>query len=82
MDYTPPQPTATQAPVTFELTKDVTGKPPEKRGVYVLVDNNGTEVKLPHKPKSGCNKCFGRGHRGIDIKTGKFVICRKCYKMI
>lgn len=82
MDFVAPVAQHPQPTPSYELTKDVTGKPPEKRGVFVLVDKNGTEVKLPYKPKAGCNKCFGRGHRGVDIKSGKFVICRKCYKMI
>jgi hypothetical protein len=25
--------------------------------------------------KQGCSKCFGRGHRGMNLKTGNHVPC-------
>jgi hypothetical protein len=80
MDYTPQQPKPQTAPATeYALVEDVTGKPAPKRGVYILRDGNGTEIKLPHAPKPSCNKCYGRGHVGMDTATKKFIICRKCY---
>lgn len=83
MDYTPPVPASPkpQAP-SYELKKDITGKPPEKRGVQMLKDKNGTEVKLPYPPKEKCKKCYGRGYIGTDARTGRFVICVKCYPML
>lgn len=81
MDYTPKTDQQTP-PTTYELTKDVTGKPPEKRGVHVITDKAGTQVKLPYPPKTKCKKCYGRGYVGIEVKSGRFVICRKCYPMV
>jgi hypothetical protein len=82
MDYTPKSTTPQPSPTTYELTKDVTGSPPEQRGDYVLTDKAGTQVKFPHHPKKNCKKCYGRGYLGMNIKNGRFVICHKCYSKI
>ena len=31
---------------------------------------------LRRYPKANCKRCFGRGHIGIDRKTGRYVPCR------
>ena len=90
MEYIPqvPQQPAPAAPV-YELKKDVTGKPPEKRGPQILTathnDKDGKEVKfqfkVPYPPKSSCKICYGRGYIGWDIKTGAVFPCRKCYPL-
>ena len=72
---TPPQP-------TYELKSDVTGKELVKRGVFILKDKNGTEIKCPYPPKKKCKKCYGRGFIGTNAITGRLIICRKCYPMI
>jgi len=83
MDYTPPVAAPTKPPQpTYELKKDVTGKPPERRGVQTIKDKNGSEVKLPYPPKKNCKKCYGRGYVGTNVITGRFVICTRCYPMI
>ena len=82
MEYTPRTEPKGQPTPSYELKKDVTGKPPEKRGVYVLTDKNGTQVKLPYPPKNKCKHCYGRGYLGMDTITGKLVICRKCYPRV
>lgn len=83
LEYTPQTPAPQPPPKSeYVLVNDVTGKPPVFRGVYRLVDGNGHEVKLPYQPKSNCNKCYGRGHLGMDSKTKKFLICAKCYPMV
>jgi len=33
------------------------------------------------KTNDGCPKCWGRGHIGKDLKTGKHILC-KCLKKI
>ena len=46
MDYTPQQPTQPPAPQpTYSLIKDVTGKPPEKRGPQVMIATRYVEDK-------------------------------------
>lgn len=82
MDYIPKETPQQAPPPSYELAKDVTGKPPEKRGVQVIVDKAGTQVKLPYPPKSNCKKCYGRGYVGTDVKSGRFIICKKCYPMV
>lgn len=80
MDYTPtPVQQPPSPPATYELKKDVTGEPPEKRGVQTIRDKNGAEVKLPYPPKKDCKKCYGRGYLGMNAKTGRLIICGKCY---
>ena len=81
MDYIPKIPQQPQAPPTYELVKDVTRKPPVARGIFTLKDKNGTEVRLPHPPNPDCKRCHGRGYTGTDAKTGKLLICLKCYKL-
>lgn len=66
----------------YVLTKDITGKERPKREPFNLKDKNGNEVRLPHHPNKNCNKCYGRGHVGIDLMTAKFVICKKCYPIL
>jgi len=93
MDYIPqtipqPQPSQPSQP-TYELKKDVTGKPPEKRGPQELtairMDRDGKQVKfqfkVPYPPKSKCKKCYGRGYIGFDAHTGNVFPCRKCYPL-
>lgn len=80
--YTPQQPKPQPAPPTqYDLVKDVTGKPPEHRGEFILTDKNGTKVRMPHAPKSNCKRCHGRGFVGTDAKTGRLVVCHKCYQL-
>lgn len=81
MDYTPQVPQQKVAPPQYELTKDVTGKPPEHRGEFIVTDKNGTKVRLPYAPKAKCKRCRGRGYTGTDIRTGRLVICLKCYQI-
>jgi len=82
MEYTPIVSTPNVTPPSYELKKDVTGKPPEKRGEYILTDKNGTNVKLPYSPKNDCKRCYGRGYTGINLKNGRFVICNRCYPKV
>jgi hypothetical protein len=82
MEYIPKPPQQQPAPPpVYELTKDVTGKPPEHRGPFILKDRNGTSVRMPHKPKDNCKKCHGRGYVGMDARTGRIVVCHKCYQV-
>ena len=81
MDYTPPVTQQTPPEPQYELKKDITGKAPEPRGLFVLKDKNGVEVKLPHPPKAKCKKCMGRGFVGTDAANGKLFICMKCYSI-
>lgn len=37
-----------------------------------------TEIEA-FKPKANCNKCYGRGHRGIQTETGNYILC-KCVR--
>lgn len=39
----------------------------------------GEWVELGKRPNPGCKKCHGRGHRGKDIVTNRYVPC-KCVK--
>lgn len=36
-------------------------------------------IVVPPRPNPGCRKCFGRGHMGVNIQTGKYRTCPKCY---
>jgi hypothetical protein len=89
MEFTP-QPLK-QQPTTapsYELNKDVTGKPPEKRGETFLTDKNGNQVRVPYPPVKSCRKCYGRGfvgyHAGERVAElkGRLIICTKCYPMV
>lgn len=83
MDYIPKEtPQAASPPPSYELKKDVTGQTPEKRGEQIITDKNGNNVKLPYPPKVKCKQCWGRGYLGTNVKTGRFVICRKCYPIV
>ena len=79
MDYTPKTTEQNPAPITYELKKDVTGKPAPKRGTQLLSNHKGHKMKVPFPPKANCKKCNGRGYVGTDTKTGAMLICRKCY---
>lgn len=79
MEYTPKISTPNVPAPCYELKKDVTGKAPEKHGEVILTDRNGTNVKLPYPPKSDCKRCYGRGRIGTNVKTGRIIICQKCY---
>ncbi len=90
MDYTPQQPQQKPQEPTYELKKDVTGKPPPARGPqtikvvkYVEVDGKEQkqeiEVKVPFAPKAHCKKCHGRGYLGFVAKTGQIIPCVKCF---
>ncbi len=89
MEYTPPTPKDTEQKPTYELQKDVTGKPPPKRGPQILkvpIKNEKgetilVEAKVPRLPKANCKKCFGRGYIGLDLRTSKPCMCNKCYPM-
>ena len=86
MDYTPPVPQQSVAPPpTYELKKDVTGKPTPKRGVQIIKDNRGNEFKVPFLPNPKCKRCKGRGYVGhMDINTSMIglIVCLKCYPLI
>ena len=82
VEYTPKEISSSTPPTTYELSKDVTGKPPEKRGEQIITDKTGVQVKLPYPPKVKCKKCYSRGYLGTDAKTGRFIICYKCYPMV
>ncbi len=92
MDYTPSQPQQQAPQVTYELKKDVTGKPPPERGLQLIsavryIKQDGKEVKhtinvrVPHKPKSNCKVCYGRGYKGWTADD-QVIACPKCYKGI
>jgi len=79
MDYTPKaEPSPVAAPVSYDLQKDVTGKPVPKR-INVITDTKGNKVRVPFAPRSNCKKCYGRGYIGNNMADGSMVICRKCY---
>ena len=90
--YNVPPPKAGPAPA-YELKKDITGKPPVKRGPQTLKairyeeQEDGTEKKLeiefrvPFAPKSNCKHCYGRGYVGFDSRTDGILVCRKCFPM-
>lgn len=82
MEYIPKETSQAVPPPTYELAKDVTGKPPVQRAGKVLVDKAGNKVQLPYPPKSNCKKCRGLGYLGTDVKSGRFIICKKCYPMV
>ena len=80
MDYIPTQPQQPQAPAAeYVLVEDVTGKPPPKRGVQILSDTKGHQLKVPYPPKANCRRCYGRGYVGVDLKIKQLTPCRKCY---
>jgi hypothetical protein len=92
LEYTPTPPKQQQqllANPEFVLVKDVTGKPPPKRGPQVLKavhqDKDGKptviEFKVPYPPKANCKKCRGRGYNGFVTEGSDRLlnICRKCY---
>jgi hypothetical protein len=90
MDYTPTPPPQAPAPAPeYELKKDVSGAGPVKRGpqvINIIRYNEKNEkqvipVKVPYAPKPKCKECLGRGYVGVDLKTGRVVICKKCYPM-
>jgi hypothetical protein len=83
MDYTPPTAKAPEPlkPV-YELTTDVTGKPPPKRGPTIIKDLKGNAMKMPYAPKPNCKKCYGRGYIGTDPRTNAILLCKKCYPMV
>lgn len=92
MDYTPKQPNqpAPSQP-TYELKKDVTGKPPPKRGpqtitaVRYVKQEDGTEtkqtqeIKVPYEPNPKCKRCYGRGYIGWVANTNQIIPCMKCF---
>lgn len=82
MDYIPKAPQQQPVvPPSYELVKDVTGKPPEPRGTFILIDANNTQVKMPHAPNKKCKQCYGRGFIGMNAKNRRVVICTRCYKI-
>ena len=82
VEYTPAQPKQEVVQPTYELKKDVTGKPSVKRGPIVMKDSQGKTYKLPFPPKTSCNKCYGRGYIGHELKTNKLLICKKCFPLM
>jgi hypothetical protein len=38
------------------------------------------QVRLKKKPKSNCNRCYGRFYEGKNIKTGLYIPCQRCRK--
>lgn len=61
----------------YVLETDVTGKPLVDRTTKTI-SVYGTELKVPHLPKSNCKKCYGRGFLGI-VGNEKVIMCNKCY---
>jgi hypothetical protein len=80
MDYIPvqPKPVAETKP-EYTLVEDVTKQAPPRRGIQVLSDGKGKQLRAPYPPKVNCKKCYGRGYIGIDTSTGELMPCRKCY---
>ena len=87
--YTPavaPQPPA--KPTEYVLVDDVTHEPPPKRGPFILTvpieDDKGKpttmQIQVPNPAKASCNKCHGRGYIGVDTKSGKVLLCHRCYR--
>jgi hypothetical protein len=42
-----------------------------------MLENN--EVVLEKKPNPNCKICYGVGHTGKDLKTGKYLPCKCTY---
>lgn len=91
MDFTPkPTEQKPTPPPTYELKKDVTGKPAPKRGAQVLFAYKQNEkketvkvqFKVPMAPQAKCKKCLGRGYIGFEARSGNIIPCRKCYPML
>lgn len=82
MDYIPKPLEQKEVPPSYELKKDVSGKPPIKRGAQVLTDTKGRQFRVPYAPKNKCKKCLGRGYIGYELKSGNTIICKKCYPMM
>ena len=40
------------------------------------------QIPLTGKPKSNCNKCYGRGYTGIAVKTKFHIMCQCTAKQI
>lgn len=77
--YEPKQPQVPAAPQeSYELVKDVSGKPPEPRGPKVI-NAFGYEIKVPKPPNPRCKKCFGRGYIGKEARSQLVIMCHKCY---
>ncbi len=89
MEYTPATPKQADAKPEYELKQDVSKAGPVKRGpqvINIIRYNEKNEkqtipIKVPYAPKPKCNTCFGRGYIGVDLKTGRVVICKRCYPM-
>lgn len=80
LEYIPQQPKQQPVPApTYELKKDVTGKPIPKLGLQILKDTRGRQFKVSHPPKDNCKKCLGKGYVGIEVKTDTVLLCPKCY---
>ena len=82
MDYIPKPVEQKEAPPSYELKKDVSGKAPIKRGAQVLQDFKGRKFRVPFPPKENCKRCLGRGYVGINAKTNYLIICKRCYPMM
>jgi hypothetical protein len=91
MEYTPQAPKQPESHPTYELKKDVTGKPPPARGPqtikvvkYVKVgdkeERQEVNLQVPYAPKPDCKKCYGQGYIGFDSKSGKVIPCVKCFR--
>lgn len=35
-------------------------------------------IEVAREPDPGCKRCYGRGHVGKDVVTGRYVTCRCC----
>ena len=44
-----------------------------------IVEGKKPLIELDQHPDPKCKKCYGRGHVGKDLKTGKMIPCR-CVK--
>ena len=83
MDYIPKPPTQQPPPPpTYELKKDVSGKPVIHRGPQVLTNSKGKKFNVPFPPNPNCKKCYGRGYIGYNAKTSIMIPCKKCYPLL
>lgn len=41
----------------------------------------GNWVRVGRKPKASCSKCYGRGHVGRNVDTGKYMPC-SCVRVV
>lgn len=60
----------------YVLVDDVTGRSEAKP----IIKAYDFEIQVPRSPNPKCKKCYGKGFIGKNEKTGKPILCHKCYK--